>query len=163
MEHRHDEEQSLACRVLEAHVDRVGVRLPEFSAADPEAWFLIMENNFRAAGVVADSTKYTYVVSAVALRHIDQLRDILTNPPTEHQYVFLKAEVISRRGSTKGACSSRARRWATTAGHHTSYAGCATSQATWLTRSCCGPSGWAGCPHPYGCSWRTELPPRPAG
>jgi len=94
MEYRHDDEQSLACRALEAHVDRMGVRLPEF--ADPEAWFLMMENNFRAAGVVADLSKYMYVVTAVASRHIDQLRDILTHPSTEHQYAFLKAEVIRR-------------------------------------------------------------------
>jgi len=58
MEHRHNDEQSLTCCALKAHVDRVGVRLPEFSAADPEMWFLMMDNNFQAAGVVADSTKY---------------------------------------------------------------------------------------------------------
>jgi len=53
----------------------------------------MMENNFQAAGVVADSTKYAYVVSAVSPRHIDQL---IARPPTEHKYDFLKAEVIRR-------------------------------------------------------------------
>jgi len=63
-------------------------------------WFL-MENNFQAAGVVADSTKYTYVMSAIAPRHIDQLHDIITDSPTEHKYVFLKTEVIRRLGPVR--------------------------------------------------------------
>jgi len=74
-------------------MDRVGVRLPEFSATDPEIWFLMMENNFQAAGIVADSTKYAYVMSAIRPRHID--------PPTEHKYAFLKAEVIRQLGPTR--------------------------------------------------------------
>jgi len=88
MEHRHDDKQSLACRTLEAHVDRVGVRLPEFSAADPEMWFLMMENNFQAAGIVVDSTKYAYMVSAVGPRHTEHSATSLQTRPQNTSMPF---------------------------------------------------------------------------
>jgi len=93
---RPDDDQSRGCNSLESYVDRMGMRLPDFSPADPAVWFLMIESNFKAARIVADSTKYAHVMSTLGSRYIEEIRDIVISPPAEHMYDFLKSEVIKR-------------------------------------------------------------------
>jgi len=87
-------DKPLGCNSRESQMDRVDMRIPEFSPEDPEVWFLIMESNFKTAGIVVDSTKYAYVVSALDSHYIEEVRDIIATPPAEHVYDFIKSEVI---------------------------------------------------------------------
>jgi len=70
--------------------------IPEFSPADPEIWFHIIESNFKTAGIVADSTKYIYVLNSIGSRYITEVRDITLDPPKERAYDVIKSELIKR-------------------------------------------------------------------
>jgi len=58
-------------------INRVGLRLPEFTPADPELWFSILDRSFQAAGITADSTKFGYALTAIGPRHTQEVRDII--------------------------------------------------------------------------------------
>jgi len=92
---RHDDDDELPGYSLEPQTNLMDMRIPEFSRKNPELWFLIMENNFKIAGIVADSTKYAHVVSSLG-SHIAEIHDIILNPPVERAYDFIKSEVIKR-------------------------------------------------------------------
>ncbi|XP_071653063.1 uncharacterized protein [Temnothorax longispinosus] len=77
-------------------VSRVGMRMPEFAAADPELWFSIVDRSFQAAGITVDATKFGYALTAIGPRYTAEVRDIIMNPPAERAYETLKAELIKR-------------------------------------------------------------------
>ncbi|KYM76216.1 hypothetical protein ALC53_13243 [Atta colombica] len=43
----------------------VGMRIPEFTPANPELWFSIIDRSFQAAGIVVDATKFGYALAAI--------------------------------------------------------------------------------------------------
>lgn len=49
-------------------VSRVGMRMPEFTPADPELWFSIVDRSFQAAGITTDATKFGYALTAIGPR-----------------------------------------------------------------------------------------------
>ncbi|KYN02072.1 hypothetical protein ALC62_07120 [Cyphomyrmex costatus] len=61
-----------------AEVSRVGMRMPEFTPADPELWFSIVDRSFLATGITVDATKFGYALIMVDLKNI-RLVDQLTN------------------------------------------------------------------------------------
>ncbi|KYM97057.1 hypothetical protein ALC62_12268 [Cyphomyrmex costatus] len=89
-------EQPASLFLSGAEVSRVGMRMPEFTPADPELWFHIVDRSFQAAGIAADATKFGYALTAIGPRYTMEVRDIIINPPAERAYEILKAEVIKR-------------------------------------------------------------------
>ncbi|XP_018378087.1 PREDICTED: uncharacterized protein LOC108770850 [Trachymyrmex cornetzi] len=81
---------------LGAEVSRVGIRMPEFTSADPELWFKIVDRSFQAAGITVDATKFGYALTAIGPRYTAEVRDIIMSPPAERAYETLKAELIKR-------------------------------------------------------------------
>ncbi|XP_029164467.1 uncharacterized protein LOC114945757 [Nylanderia fulva] len=79
-----------------AEVNRVGMRMPEFTSGDPELWFNIIDRSFQAAGIITDATKFGYVLTAIGPRHAMEVRDIIMNPPAERAYETLRCELIKR-------------------------------------------------------------------
>ncbi|XP_011687103.1 PREDICTED: uncharacterized protein LOC105449544 [Wasmannia auropunctata] len=79
-----------------AEVSRVGMRMPEFTPADPELWFSIVDRSFQAAGITVDATKFGYALTAIGPRYTVEVRDVIMNPPAENAYETLKAELIKR-------------------------------------------------------------------
>lgn len=80
---------------------KVGVRVPPFSPEDPALWFAQMEGQFSLAGITVDSTKF-YYVSAQLDHHIaKEVKDIITNPPSENKYLKLKTELIRRLSASQ--------------------------------------------------------------
>jgi len=77
-------------------INRIGLRIPEFTPADPELWFSIMDRSFQAAGITTDSTKFGYALTAIGPRYTLEVRDIIMNPPTANAYQTLKTELIKR-------------------------------------------------------------------
>lgn len=77
-------------------VSRVGMRMPEFTPADPELWFSIVDRTFQAAGITIDATKFGYALTAIGPRCTAEVRDIILNPPAERAYETLKTELIKR-------------------------------------------------------------------
>ncbi|XP_076384463.1 uncharacterized protein LOC143263220 [Megalopta genalis] len=83
------------------HIDRVAVRIPPFWHNDPEMWFCQVEGQFAAAGIVADETKYHYIVGNLESKVAQDVRDIITNPPPSDKYAKLKNELIKRLSATQ--------------------------------------------------------------
>ncbi|XP_029162900.1 uncharacterized protein LOC114944905 [Nylanderia fulva] len=79
-----------------AEVNRVGMRMPEFTSGDPELWFNIIDWSFQAAGITTDATKFGYVLTAIGPRHAMKVRDIIMNPPAERAYETVRCELIKR-------------------------------------------------------------------
>jgi len=77
-------------------INRVGLRIPEFTPADPELWFSIMDRSFHAAGITTDSTKFGYAITAIGARYALEVRDIIMNPPAANAYQTLRTELIKR-------------------------------------------------------------------
>jgi len=90
MEQKHDKPRG--CNSLESQVDRVGMRIPEFSPEDPQVWFLIMESNFKTAGMAVDSTKHAYVAGA----HLHRRDPWYNRWPTGRTRDLIKSELIKR-------------------------------------------------------------------
>lgn len=71
--------------------------LPPFWADRPALWFSQAEAIFETAGITRDRAKYGYVLSQLPERFAAEVEDIITNPPNEDRYNYLKAELIRRR------------------------------------------------------------------
>ncbi|XP_011707926.1 PREDICTED: uncharacterized protein LOC105462772 [Wasmannia auropunctata] len=88
--------QAPGCFLTGPEVSRVGMRMPEFTPADPELWFSIVDRSFQAAGITIDATKFGYALTAIGPRYSTEVRDIIMNPPNERAYETLKTELIKR-------------------------------------------------------------------
>ena len=72
------------------------MKLPSFWSADPKIWFVQVEAQFITTGIVAQKTKYDYVVSSLTPEFAIEVRDLLLNPPTVNPYDTLKTQLIKR-------------------------------------------------------------------
>lgn len=81
-------------------VNRVAVRIPEFSPTDPELWFGMVERSLDASGVTTEMTKFGYVLGALKPEYAAEVREIILAPPAQ-PYTKLKAELIKRVGSSQ--------------------------------------------------------------
>ncbi|XP_029162320.1 uncharacterized protein LOC114933903 [Nylanderia fulva] len=77
-------------------INRVGMRMPEFTPSDPELWFNIVDRSFQAAGITVDATKFGYALTSIGPNYTAEVRDIIMNPPAEHAYETLKTELVKR-------------------------------------------------------------------
>lgn len=77
-------------------VSRLAVRLPPFWPHNPILWFAQVEASFSYAGITADNTKFSLVVSQLDQQYASEVQDIITSPPTENAYEKLKTELIRR-------------------------------------------------------------------
>lgn len=77
-------------------ISRLAVRLPPFWPHNPVLWFAQVEASFSYAGITADNTKFSLVVSQLDQRYASEVQDIITTPPAENAYERLKTELIRR-------------------------------------------------------------------
>ncbi|KYN12687.1 hypothetical protein ALC57_15140 [Trachymyrmex cornetzi] len=77
-------------------VSRVGMRMPEFTPADPELRFNIVDRSFQAAGITSEAMKFGYALTALGPHYTAEVRDIIMNPPAERPYESLKTELVKR-------------------------------------------------------------------
>ncbi|KAJ8709456.1 hypothetical protein PYW08_009460 [Mythimna loreyi] len=77
-------------------VNHIAVKLPPFWPGHVAAWFAQAEASFEISGIKTEDTKYSYVLSILPERTAADIEDILTNPPKENKYEFLKSELIRR-------------------------------------------------------------------
>lgn len=79
----------------------IKAQLPNFWADKPKCWFAQAEAQFAIAGITQDDTKYGYVISMLDTRIVDEVEDIISNPPDKDKYKNLKTELISRLSTSK--------------------------------------------------------------
>lgn len=77
------------------HINRVSVKPPPFWKSDPKLWFIQLEAQFDLSGVVQDSTKYNYVITAIDTDILTQVTDFVLNPPLNRKYECLKNRLIN--------------------------------------------------------------------
>ena len=85
----------------------VSLKLPNFWASQPRAWFIQSEAQFALRGITEDSTKYAYVVAALDQRTAERLLDILEDPPAKSKYQKLKDRLLSTFSLTQRQRASR--------------------------------------------------------
>lgn len=71
-------------KMAEGQVNHIAVKLPMFWTGNVAAWFAQAEASFEISGV------------SVPERVAAEISDVLTNPPQENKYQFLKSELIRR-------------------------------------------------------------------
>lgn len=81
-------------------VSAVSVKLPTFYGSDPELWFTQVEAQFQSRKIVAQDTKYWYVVAGLSQETAAEIRDLLVSPPTSNQYDVLKTTILKRFASS---------------------------------------------------------------
>ena len=59
----------------------VSLKLPPFWGAEPQIWFAQVEAQFALQKIVADDTKYFYLLSALDQATTSWLKDFIGNPP----------------------------------------------------------------------------------
>ncbi|XP_018368250.1 PREDICTED: uncharacterized protein LOC108764483 [Trachymyrmex cornetzi] len=82
-------------------VSRVGMRMPEFTPADPKLWFNIIDRSFQAAGITSETTKFGYALTALGPTYTAEVRDIIMSPSAERPCEALKTELIKRLSLTQ--------------------------------------------------------------
>ena len=79
-------------------IDAVSLKLPTFWTTSPEAWFCHTEAQFAIRGIVADDTKFHYVVAALDSEAANRALSVLTAPPTTGKYDNIKSFLLSAYG-----------------------------------------------------------------
>jgi len=80
----------------ENKINRVDLRIQEFTPADPELWFSIMVRSFQAAGITTDSTKFDYILTAIGPCYTPEVRDIIMYSLAVNAYQTLRTKLIKR-------------------------------------------------------------------
>lgn len=71
------------------------VKIPPFWQSDPTLWFTQVEAQFHTCNIKTDSTKYYTVIAALDCSVLQQVSDLLRNPPDTKKYETLKEHLIS--------------------------------------------------------------------
>ena len=82
-------------------VSAVQVKLPPFWPKDPALWFAQVDAQFLTRGITVSKTKFDYVVSCLAPEYATEVRDLLLEPPAEHPYKTLKAQLTKRTSASE--------------------------------------------------------------
>ncbi|KAL5515485.1 hypothetical protein EMCRGX_G000658 [Ephydatia muelleri] len=72
------------------------IKLPPFWPNDPEVWFAQVEAQFATRAVIAQKTRFDYVISSLNPEFAMEVRDLILNPPTEIPYDSLEMELVKR-------------------------------------------------------------------
>ena len=59
-------------------------------------WFRMLEIQFKNARILKEELKFTTALAHIPGKYIEQIEEIIMNPPDEGQYQFLKEEIVKR-------------------------------------------------------------------
>lgn len=68
---------------------------------DPEVWFAQVEAQFFTKGILSESTKFSHTISMLQPEIVQEVRDILINPPKTTPYTMLRAELVKRTAASE--------------------------------------------------------------
>lgn len=74
---------------------RVAFRAPPFWESNPELWFLQLESQFKLSGITADETKFHSVISALEVKVLTYVSDLIRDPPEANKYESLKSRILT--------------------------------------------------------------------
>lgn len=79
-------------------VDRAkaaNLKIPPFWHKNVKLWFVQVESQFYNANVINDNAKYHHVMACIESSVLEQISDLVVNPPTEDKYKALKERLIT--------------------------------------------------------------------
>lgn len=86
-----------------SNVSVVTVQKISFWPSNPAAWFKVLDNQFTAARVTDELTKFNHVMSMLDTVTIEKCMDIIEGTPTATAYSSFKAEAINRFSESKNS------------------------------------------------------------
>jgi len=66
------------------------IKMPEFLPSDPEIWFNILDKTLKENGIINDTEKFTYALTAIGTKFYNEIEDIILNSPENQSYETLK-------------------------------------------------------------------------
>ncbi|XP_076223030.1 uncharacterized protein LOC143174457 [Nomia melanderi] len=84
-----------------ADVFKVGIRVPPFWHYNPVLWFQQLEGQFALNGVTTNTIKFYYVASYLNLKCMQEVEDVVQNPPDKGKYGRLEEELIRRLSTSQ--------------------------------------------------------------
>ncbi|XP_064456883.1 uncharacterized protein LOC135367514 [Ornithodoros turicata] len=82
----------------------IAVKIPPFWPADPVLWFANIEAQFALRAITVQSTKFYHVVGALGPTEAAEVRDIITDPPSDNPYEALKTALTKRTTASEQEC-----------------------------------------------------------
>ena len=82
-------------------IGAISIKLPPFWPADPLIWFAQAEAQFKTRGINREDTKFAHILAAVQPEIIQEVRDLVINPPQDNPYKRLKEEMIKRTSASE--------------------------------------------------------------
>lgn len=89
---------TLSVNLPDAGANAVSVKIPPFWTSRPEVWFAQVEAQFANKHIVAQDTRYNYVVSALDKTVAEEIAAFICAPPTADKYDAVKALLIDVYG-----------------------------------------------------------------
>lgn len=71
------------------------IKIPQFWQQDPKLWFAQVEAQFHKYNVRSDSAKYFTVIGALDCSVLQQVSDLLDNPPLNNRYATIKSRLVT--------------------------------------------------------------------
>jgi hypothetical protein len=89
-----DDFQDAQAAVNNPQIAKMAPKLPPFWESNPRVWFKQIESNFAIAGITQDTTKYNHVVASIEARYLQQVEELILDPPAVEKYAKLKERLI---------------------------------------------------------------------
>lgn len=80
----------------EKNIASVSIKVAPFWKVNPALWFQQLEAQFALRGITQDETKYYYAISAIESDVLQEVSDIIINPPQKEKYNALKVNLIKQ-------------------------------------------------------------------
>src|ERR1700704_5566698 len=77
-------------QINEDEIHTVQIRIPPFWKTNPQLWFTQTEAQFATAGIRSDISKYNNLVGKLDIDILNNVSDIVLNPPAQDKYQTLK-------------------------------------------------------------------------
>ena len=90
-----------------SHLYAVALKLPVFWPDSCESWFINAESQFHLKNITSSITKFHHVVASLPQNEIDNVVDIIRNPPAADPYGVLRSRLLQTHSLTDYArCES---------------------------------------------------------
>ncbi|XP_066157684.1 uncharacterized protein [Euwallacea fornicatus] len=74
--------------------DRIFMRTPPFSRADPELWFAQLESQFIINGVLSDELRFHTTIGVMDTESLVCVKDLVINPPATNKFETLRRRIL---------------------------------------------------------------------
>ncbi|XP_017884068.1 uncharacterized protein LOC108627369 [Ceratina calcarata] len=88
--------------VVTSGVSAATLRVPKFCRMRTRLWFNSLEAQFVLNKITRDETKFSYVIGQLDEKYMEEVEDIITDPPEQGKYEKLKTELIKRLSDADG-------------------------------------------------------------